>query len=110
MYAKLIGNQVIYAPRNLKLDDGTIIVNFNKNINILKEYGYKEIIDNPISYDKDTQKIILTGYTETEDNLIANYRVEEITKPVPLTLNDRVSKLEAQIYEQAAILNEEVNK
>ena len=47
MYGKLVNNNLIYVPRNLVIDNGVKIFNFNKFIELMKFNGYKEIIDKP---------------------------------------------------------------
>ena len=47
MYGKLVNNNLIYAPRNLVLDNEVKIFNFNKSIELMKLNKYKEIIDKP---------------------------------------------------------------
>ena len=47
MYRKLVNNNLIYAPRNLVLNNEVKIFNFNKSIKLMKSNGYKEMIDKP---------------------------------------------------------------
>ena len=69
MYAKLENNKLVYAPRNFK--DENIILNFNKNTSLMKQYGFKEVIDNKPSYDNTTQYLSVSGYVENENNVIS---------------------------------------
>lgn len=94
MLAKLENGNLTYAPINLKLENGGIIVNFNKNIDLMKKYGYKEVIDIQPSYDVSTQYLTIEGYTETDTEIIVNYAINEIVIDNTPTLEDRVKELE----------------
>ena len=48
-------NELIYAPRNLLRADGELITGFSGNVELMKQYGYKEIIEYPIDYDKNLE-------------------------------------------------------
>lgn len=94
MFGKLENGNLTYAPTNLKLENGGIIVNFNKNIDLMKKYGYKEIIDIQPSYDMSTQYLTIEGYSETDTEIIVNYSIYEIVINNTPTLEDRVKGLE----------------
>lgn len=53
MYAKLQNNKLIYAPRNYNTG-ANLILNFNKNIELIKLHGFKEVIDIKPEYDSST--------------------------------------------------------
>ena len=40
-YGKLVNGVFVEAPKNLKLPDGRVICNFNSNIDIMDEHGFK---------------------------------------------------------------------
>ena len=42
IYGKLVNNNLIYAPRNLVLDNRSKIFNFNNSIKLMKSNGYKK--------------------------------------------------------------------
>lgn len=81
MYGKLEDNILKYAPKTLKLDDGRIILNFNKSIDIMKAYGYKEVINDIPTYDPNTEYIRVSGYNEDDDYITVNYEVLELEEP-----------------------------
>lgn len=83
-YAKINEGVLEYAPVNYTTASGSLIVNFNKNATLMKRYGFKEVIDQRPSYDELTEYLTISGYTETEDNIIINYAVRqiEIVKPI----------------------------
>ena len=95
MYAILVNNVLQYAAKNFTTDDGRLIINFNKNIGLMKEYGYKEVVDIKPIFDVETQYIQVSGYTENEDNITVNYEVLELTTTESeSTLEDRIVSLE----------------
>lgn len=114
MYGRLINGELEYAPINYKLVDNRIILNFNKNEDIMKQYGYKNVIDIVPSYDKNTQYVQISGYDETDEAIIINYEIIDLpgveSIPTIEELIDRVETIENQSVEQTAILSEEVNK
>jgi hypothetical protein len=42
MWYKIENDKIIAAPKNKKLKNGSVIINFNKNIELLQEDGYIE--------------------------------------------------------------------
>lgn len=78
MYGKLIGEELIIAPHELELDDGTIIYNFNKSISKMKEYGFKPIIDTKPFYNVETQYCELVNYQETATRIKYVWEVRDI--------------------------------
>lgn len=81
MYGKLIGEELIIAPPELELDDGTIIYNFNKSIGKMKEYGFKPIIDTKPFYNVETQYCELVNYQETATRIKYVWEVKDIEIP-----------------------------
>ena len=114
MYGRLINGRLEYAPINYKLVDNRIILNFNKNEDIMRQYGYKNVIDIVASCDKNTQYVQISGYDETDEAIIINYEIIDLpdVKSIPTIeeLIDRVETIENQSLEQTTILSEEVNK
>ena len=86
MLAKLINGSLQYAPSNYKTDNGQIIVNFNKNEDIMKQYGFKEVVDVRPDYDKASQYIRVTNYTEDDNAITINYEVVDIPASEPTEL------------------------
>lgn len=81
MYGKLIREELIIAPPELELDDGTIIYNFNKSISKMKEYGFKPIIDTKPFYNVETQYCELVNYQETTTRIKYVWEVKDIEIP-----------------------------
>ena len=65
MYGKLIDGEIIHAPEEMILEDGTIIKNFNRNISKMIEYGFKPVVDTKPGYDVHTQYCNFVGYADT---------------------------------------------
>lgn len=86
MLAKIINGVLRYAPSNYKTDNGQIIVNFNKNEDIMKQYGFKEVVDVRPDYDKDYQYIRVANYTEDDNAITINYEVVDMTVSEPTEL------------------------
>ena len=68
MYAKLENNKLIYAPRNYNTG-ANLIINFNKNIDLMRQYNFKNVIDNKPDYDNNTQYLTISSYTENDDSI-----------------------------------------
>lgn len=78
MYAKLVNGELIAAPQDLVLEDGKIIVNFNRSIAKMLEHGYRPVIDSKPGYDVDTQYCRFVNYTDNGRYIRAEYTVENI--------------------------------
>lgn len=95
IYAKLKNGELEYAPFEYRTESGGIIVNFNKNVNLMKAYGYKEVVDVRPSHNADTQYLQISEYFESESQITVVYRIceiEDVGKEP--TLRDRVDSLE----------------
>lgn len=104
MYAKLENSKLIYAPKNY--DTGAnLILNFNKNEDLMKKYGFKEVIDNKPTYDNTVQYLTISGYIENEDSITVNYTINEIKINNEPTLEDRIIELEQVNKEQDILIN-----
>ena len=87
MYGKLIDGKLVYAPKNYLTDDNRMIFNFNNNVELMKNNGFKEVEDIVPSYDANTHYVIKVGYDEGEDKIVVNYEVleKELTYAEKLT-------------------------
>ena len=81
MFAKIINGVLHYAPVNYKTDLGHVIVNFNTNEEMMLQYGYKNVIGIKPDYNKETQYLKISGYTDNGDNITVEYEV--VDKPTP---------------------------
>ena len=73
MYGKLVNGAIKYAPVNYLTEDNKMIFNFNTNVDVMKEYGFKEVINVVPSYDANTQTITMDGYIEDADTITVKY-------------------------------------
>ena len=86
MYGKLIDGVIKYAPTNYLTENGKMILNFNTNIEVMLENGFKEIINVVPSYDANTQVVTMDSYTEEATTITVNYVVTE----KPLTKEEQL--------------------
>lgn len=116
MYGKIIDGVLEYAPEIFSLPNGQIIINFNKNKNIMKKYGYKEVVNQIPAYDPATQNVYISEYVEDYNEIIIVYGVcdipaEESPTDIKIAeLEDRIFMLEEFENIYKTILSEEVNK
>lgn len=73
MYGELVNGYLYYAPKNYRTVSGEIITNFNENEELMKQYGFKKIIDEKPEHDRFLQKVKVVSYEETEDTIIRKY-------------------------------------
>jgi hypothetical protein len=110
MFGRLINGKLQFATRHFKTDDGKLILNFNKSINKMKSFGFKEVIDIRPAFDKDTQLVNMVGYNETEDAIEILYEVvdkpieEEVVVPTPEEV--QISELKERINSLESIINQ----
>ena len=86
MYGKLIDGVLKYAPTNYLTENGKIIFNFNTNIEVMLENGFKEIINVVPSYDANTQVVTRDSYTEEDTTITVNY----VVTAKPLTKEEQL--------------------
>lgn len=86
MYGKLIDGVLKYAPTNYLTENGKMIFNFNTNIEVMLENGFKEIINVVPSYDANTQVVTRDSYTEEATTITVNY----IVTAKPLTKEEQL--------------------
>ena len=66
-------NELIYAPRNLLRADGELITGFSSNVELMKQYGYKEVIEYPIDYDKNLEITYVSKLEEDSTYIYVYY-------------------------------------
>ena len=86
MYGKLIDGVLKYAPTNYLTENGKMILNFNTNIEVMLENGFKEIINVVPSYDANTQVVTRDRYTEEATTITVNY----VVTAKPLTKEEQL--------------------
>jgi len=73
-YVRLVDGQLEIAPE-VMYNEGEIIVNFNKNELLMKEYGFKLLVEDKPEYDERYQTLNVDRFEEQEDKIIAKYVV-----------------------------------
>ena len=86
MYGKLIDGVIKYAPTNYLTENGKMILNFNTNIEVMLENGFKEVINVVPSYDANTQVVTMDSYTEEATTITVNY----VVTAKPLTKEEQL--------------------
>lgn len=96
IYGILINNELKYAQSHYTTDEGQLIVNFDKNIEVMVQHGFKIVVDEKPEYNKDSQSLSIVGYEETDDIITIIYEVLNTPEPKPTpTLEERVISLES---------------
>lgn len=73
MYGKLIDNKLSIAPINY-IDENTTILNFNLNEDVMKEYGYKPVVE---VERPETNRMYHIEYSETDNVIIESIVFDE---------------------------------
>ena len=95
-YGILINNELEYAQSRYTTDEGQLIVNFDKNIEVMVQHGFKIVVDEKPEYNKDLQSLSVVGYEETDDSITIIYEVLNTPEPKETpTLEERVISLES---------------
>lgn len=111
MYGKIINGKIVYAPKNFVTSNGALIINFNKNIELMKKHGFLEVEDVRPVYNPNYQEIIPNGYDISDNKIKVLYMVIDIPTSINLretiSLEERVTELELMVEELTRKLNEE---
>ena len=95
-YGILINNELEYAQSRYTTDEGQLIVNFDKNIEVMVQHGFKIVVDEKPEYNKDLQSLSIVGYEETDDSITIIYEVLNTPDPMATpTLEERDISLES---------------
>lgn len=78
MYGKIINDELVEAPKDLVLDDGTVVENFNRSISLMKEHGFKPVIKDEPGHNVETQYCNFIGYKDTGYYICYQYELEDI--------------------------------
>ncbi len=75
IYVKLnTDNTIEYAKNVYTTDEGELILNFKANPELMKKYGFKELIDSPVEFDANYQ-IYIVSYVEDADTITKQYSI-----------------------------------
>ncbi|MFR4992383.1 MAG: hypothetical protein ACLTC1_08980 [Turicibacter sp.] len=89
-YGKLVNGVFVEAPKNLKLPDGRVICNFNSNIDIMDEHGFKPVKEDMVEFNQATETLIIDSFVDNDDHVLITYK--KAAKPHALAY--RVESLE----------------
>ena len=110
MYAKIIEGELIYAPLNYVTENGNMILNFGKNVELMIGYGFKPVEKQIPVYDINTETIYQSECQETEDSIIIIYKSTLKAENAQVVLAKKVAELEQSNEQLNTILSEEVNR
>lgn len=113
MYGKLIEGKIEYAPVNFITPNNCLILNFNKNVSLMEEFGYKLVVDSKPLYDPNEYVLFIYEYIETDYNITIVYKTQDKTiydDPEITFIKNRLHELEQQNENYRIIFSEEVNK
>lgn len=75
IYVKLnIDNTIEYAKNVYTTEEGELILNFKANPELMKKYGFKELIDSPVEFDANYQTYTVS-YVEDADTITKQYSI-----------------------------------
>ena len=75
IYVKLnTDNTIEYAKNIYTTDEGELILNFKANPELMKQYGFKELIDSPVEFDANYQTYTVS-YIEDADSITKQYSI-----------------------------------
>ena len=78
MYVKLVNGELIEAPEKLELEDGTILMEFNRSIDLMTQHGFKPLIDTKPNHNVDIQYCNFVGYYDTGRYIRCRWVIEDI--------------------------------
>lgn len=113
MYGKLIEGKINYAPVNFMTPNNCLILNFNKNISLMKEHGFKLVVEDIPSYNPNEYVLYIHEYIETDDSITIVYKTRNkpiYYDPEIASIKNRLYELEQQNEKYQIIFSEEVNR
>lgn len=113
MYGKLIEGKINYAPVNFMTPNNCLILNFNKNVSLMKEFGFKLVVEDKPSYDPNKYDLYVYEYIESNDDITIVYKARDKKKyddPELTSIKNRLYELEQQNQKYRIIFSEEVNR
>lgn len=88
MYGKFVNDELIEAPVDYKTPNGELITNFTNSIELMKAYGFKEIVGSKPDYDSNTEVLIITGHTENAETIECTYEVVSMSSLLKTATKD----------------------
>ena len=78
MYVKLVNGELIEAPEKLELEDGTVLMEFNRSIDLMTQHGFKPLVDTKPNHNVDTQYCNFVEYYDTGRYIRCRWEIEDI--------------------------------
>ena len=78
MYVKLVNGELIEAPEKLELEDGTVLMEFNRSIDLMTQHGFKPLVDTKPNHSVDTQYCNFVEYYDTGRYIRCRWEIEDI--------------------------------
>ena len=101
MYGKVVNGKIVYAPDNYTRPDGTLIIGFNTNEELMQRYGYKEIVKHNTDYDPVTEELYISNIQEDTTVIDVYYSARSKVTFVDINLGDAYSRDET--YDKKSI-------
>ena len=101
MYGKMVNGKIIYAPDNYTRSDGTLIIGFNTNEELMKQYGYKEIVEHNTDYDPVTEELYISNIQESTTVIDVYYSARNKATFIEVNSGDAYSRDET--YDRKSI-------
>ena len=101
MYGKVVNGKIVYAPDNYTRPDGTLIIGFNTNEELMQQYGYKEIVEHNTDYDPVTEELYISNIQEDTTVIDVYYSARSKVTFVDINLGDAYSRDET--YDKKSI-------
>ena len=101
MYGKVVNGKIVYAPDNYTRPDGTLIIGFNTNEELMQKYGYKEIVEHNTDYDPVTEELYISNIQESTTVIDVYYSARNKATFIEVNSGDAYSRDET--YDRKSI-------
>ena len=101
MYGKVVNGKIVYAPDNYTRPDGTLIIGFNTNEELMQRYGYKEIVEHNTDYDPVTEELYISNIQESTTVIDIYYSARNKATFIEVNSGDSYSRDET--YDKKSI-------
>ena len=101
MYGKMVNGKLVYAPENYERPDGVSIIGFNTSEELMRRYGYKEIVEHKVDYDPAIEELYIVDIKETINLIDVYYSARNKVTFIDVNLGDAYGRDET--YDRATI-------
>ena len=88
MYGKVVNGKIVYAPENYERPDGVSIIGFNTSEELMRRYGYKEIVEHKVDYDPTVEELYIVDIKETINLIDVYYSARNKVTFIDVNLGD----------------------